>query len=188
MIDPDDSYEIIDPVQLEQLVSMRRHDIADRLAMAGPMSVNELARAVGARPSALYHHLEALLRVGLVVEAGSRVVNRKREQLYATPARRMRLSRALADPANTAVTNRMVAAMTRQIARDFADGAALPARRSEGEDRNCRFFRLLGRPDAAGRARINACLAEITEILWTSGDKDEPLLAVDWVMTPLAEP
>ncbi len=188
MTEPVDSYEITDPEQLEQIVSMRRHDIGDRLTMSGPMSVSELARAVGAKPSAMYHHIEALLKVGLVVEAGSRVVNRKREQLYATPGRRMRLQAALADPANRDVMNRMVAAMTRQIGRDFAAGADLPTKELTGDARNYRFFRMIGRPSAEERARINACLAEITEILWQSGDNDAPLVAVDWVMTPLAEP
>ena len=156
-----DSYEIVDPAQLEMLTSMRRHDIGDRLGMSEPMSVKELARSIGAQPSALYHHIEAMLRVGLVVEAGSRVVNRKREVLYSTPAKQMRLAQALADPANADVMNRMIAAMSRQVARDFAAGAELPSKVVEGDARNYRFFRLLGRPTPEQTARINACIGEV---------------------------
>lgn len=183
-----DRYEIVDPAQLEMLTSMRRHDIGDRLGMSAPMSVKELARAIGAQPSALYHHIDAMLRAGLIVEAGSRVVNRKREVLYGTPAKQMRLVEALADPKNKDVMNRMVAAMSRQTARDFAAGADLPSKVVEGDARNYRFFRLLGRPTPDQVARINACIGEVIDIMYASGGNDAPLLAVDWVMTPLPEP
>ena len=52
--------------QIEALCSPTRQDIADRLGAVGPCTVAVLAAALGYRPTALYQHLIALKRVGLV--------------------------------------------------------------------------------------------------------------------------
>ena len=180
-----ETYQISKPEQVAALTSARRHDIADRLAAAWPMSIKQLAEQIAAKPSALYHHIEKLLEVGLVVEAGTRVVNRKREQLYATPAPRMRLIGALASGEHGEAMNEIVASLSRQMARDFRAGANSPVKVVEGEDKNYGFFRLVGRPTPAQLARLNACLSEIAEILWKADDPDAPLIGLAWVMTPL---
>ena len=82
------TYWVLQRKQLRTLVSQRRLEIIDRLVAAGPLSAKELARLVGAQPSALYHHLQQLVRVGLVVEAGHRVVRRRREVLYMVARKR----------------------------------------------------------------------------------------------------
>lgn len=177
-----ETYWITDPDQLAALTSPRRHDIGDRLAASGPMSIRELAGQIGAKPSALYHHIKKMLDVGLVVEAGTRVVRRKREQLYATPAPRMRVARALAEGKHPELMSEIVASLTRQMARDFSAGVTADKRSAEGEDRNLGFFRIVGRPSPAQLARINACLLEIAEILWKSNDANADLLCLGWVM------
>lgn len=181
----DETYWVMDPDQLAVLTSARRHDMIDRLAAAGPLSIKELAEQIGAKPSALYHHIDKMLAVGLIVEAGSRVVRRKREQLYATPAPRMRLNRALAEDRHPQIMRDIVASLTRQMARDFENGGSAPIRIVDGPDKNYGFFRLVGRPSPAQLARLNACLVEIAEILWKSDDPAAPLLGLGWVMAPL---
>jgi len=180
-----ETYQISKPEQIAALMSARRHDIGDRLAAGGPMSIKELAEQIGAKPSALYHHIQKMLEVGLVVEAGSRVVRRKREQLYATPAPRMRLIGALASGEHGEAMNEIVAALSRQMARDFKAGEQSPVKVVDGEDKNYGFFRLVGRPTPAQLARLNACLTEIAEILWKADDPDAPLIGLGWVMAPL---
>ena len=180
------TYWIMAPEQLAALASARRQDIVDRLAAsAAPLSVKELAEQIGARPSALYHHIEPLLAVGLIEMAGTRIVHRKREQLYAARAPRMRMARALAEGAHPALMEAIVASLTRQMDRDFRAGMASPTRRADGETRNLGFFRLMGRPDDTGMTRINACLAEVAEILWEAGDPDAELVCLSWVLAPL---
>jgi DNA-binding transcriptional ArsR family regulator len=152
------------------------------------MSIKELAEQIGAQPSGLYHHINKLLKVGLVFEAGSRVVSRRREILYATPAPRMRLARALTEDRHPAVIADIVAGLTRQMSRDFRNGAELPEKVAEGEERNLGFFRLVGRPTPAQMARINAALAEIAEILWNSSDVGSPAVCLGWVMAPIDSP
>ena len=61
------THEATDPRQLETIANPRRQDMLARLSASGPLSMRELADQVGARPTALYHHLEKLLAVGLVL-------------------------------------------------------------------------------------------------------------------------
>lgn len=181
----DQTYWILDKRQLQATISSRRHDIVDRLAASGPLSIRELADQIGAQPSGLYHHIEKLLKVGLVVEAGSRVVNRRRERLYGTPARRMRGIGALSANKYPKIISDIVAGITRQMARDFAAGIGTSSKAVEGEGRNLGFFRLVGRPSPAQLARINANLAEILEVFYASSGNDHPRISLGWVMAPV---
>ncbi|MGQ0720582.1 MAG: ArsR/SmtB family transcription factor [Candidatus Eiseniibacteriota bacterium] len=180
-----ENYWILDRGQIECLASAPRQDVVDRLAAVGPLSVRELAQALGRQPSALYHHLAKLSAADLVVEAGTRVVNRRTERLWATPSPRMRLRRALSEPLLRKLTPRVVAALGRQLGRDFAAGIALPCVETGGPSRNLGFFRLVGRPSPRGLERINECLGEIAEILWRDVAPGAPLLAFGWTMAPL---
>ena len=173
--------------QLEAMVSARRHDIVDRLAASGPMSIKELAAQFGAQPSSLYHHVAILLEAGLVVESGSRMSGKRREVLYNTPAPRMRFTQALIEDRYRDILIDIGNALTRQMGRDFAAGFELTETMHEGQERNHGLFRLVGRPSPAQVARINACFAEVSEILWSSGDSDHPLLSVGWILAPLGD-
>ena len=116
-----ETYWIMAPEQLAVMASARRQDIVDRLAATGPLSIKEIAAQIGARPSALYHHIERLIDVGLVIEAGARTIRRKRTLLYATPAPRMRMARALAERRDPALMDAIVGSLTRQMERDFEE-------------------------------------------------------------------
>src|SRR5262245_35927838 len=122
-----ETYWVLQRKQIRSLVSQRRLEIIDRLVAAGPLAAKELARLVGAQPSALYQHLRQLMDVGLVVEAGYRVVRRRREVLYMTRAPRIRLFRALRDPGNAREMIRITTTMSRQMSRDFRRGIKSPA-------------------------------------------------------------
>ena len=149
--------------------------------------MRELAAQIGARPSALYHHLAMLIEAGWSRRPAPRTVNRKRETLYATPAPRMRLIRALAEGRHQEELDED----RRRL--DPPDGARLPRRRqAAGPVRGRRrarygFFRLLGRPRPKAGA-INARLREIAEILWAGDDPAADPVCLAWVMTPLGGP
>ena len=183
--DAEGTYWILDQAQIVCLISPRRHDIVDRLVASGPLSIKELAAIIGAEPPALYHHIKKLLAVGLVLEAGSRVVRRKREQLYATPGKRMRLSRALDDPKNRDLFSQVGASLCRQKDRDFRRGAASPAAVTHGAAKNFGFSRLIGSPGPEGMAEINRRLEEINRILWESADGGGQLIGFSWIMAPI---
>ncbi len=179
------TYWVLQRKQLRSLVSQRRLEIIDRLVAAGPLSAKDLARLVGAQPSALYHHLRQLMEVGLVVEAGYRVVRRRREVLYMTRAPRIRLFRALRDPNNAREMTRITATMTRQMSRDFKRGIKSPQARPSGTLQNLGFMRLLASPSPATLRRINQYLAEIGELLFTSTDARYEPLSLAWIMAPV---
>lgn len=175
---------ILEPEKLECLVSTTRMDIVDHLAGRGAMSIKEIASAVGKKPSALYHHIDKLLESELICEEGSRTVNRRQEKLYATPSRRMRLKKALAQPQNGEVMHRVVGALARQAERDFARGQADESATADGEARNLGFYRMVAKPGPERLARINALLEEIGELMWEEGDPDEAAVVLTWVMAP----
>ena len=182
-----ETHETTDPRQLETIASPRRQDMLARLAACGPLSIRELAEQVGARPTALYHHLEKLLDVGLVIEAGSRLRNRRRETLYETVAQRLRLSRAHRDPKHAEAVADIVSAQTRQLARDFRGGQISAARADDGDERNLTFFRLVGRPSAEQLARINACLVELTELMFEANEPGAEPVVLDCVLAPVGK-
>lgn len=185
--DPRKPYWIDAPRQLRCMVSARRHDIVDRLAASGRMAVKDLARMIGAKPSALYHHVRQLVAVGLVVEAGHRVVRRKREQLYETPSPRMRLYRALQDRRNAPTFKRIVGGVGRQMERDFRRGIASPRTRTSGPYRNLGLFRLVGAPTPATLSEINAHLSEIAELMWQSPAAGTELISLAWTLAPIGK-
>lgn len=169
-------------------VHPRRQDIIDRLAAFGPLSVRDLAHGIGAKPSALYHHLKLLKEAGLVVERGFDVSRRKREQLYGTPARNMRLRLRPSDPANREVVQQVVKALGRQIERDFSLAQAEPSARTEGETRNLGLRRLCGSPDAESLAKINALLEQIGDLLSAGQPSPGDGVVLTWTIAPLVGP
>jgi len=180
-----DTYWVLRREELRCLASPIRMDIVDHLAGRPPMPIRELARRIGKQPSAIYHHLRQLIDVGLVLEAGTQVVNRKSEKLYATPAPRVRLKRALAERVDDDAMCAFVGAMLRQSTRDFAAGVAADDARADGAYRNLGMFRLINRPSKRSLKRVNALLEEIGEILWEEDQPGEPLVALSWVMAPI---
>lgn len=188
--DDPDTYWILDPEQIECLASSVRMTLIDRLVADGPLPADELARRVGLRPTAIYHHLTKLAETGLVVETGSRRAPgaKKPQIIYATPKPRMRMLRAFGDPANADALTRCTAAILRQAQRDFAAGFGNDAARAGGPQRNHGFSRLTARPDADTLARINAHLDAIHDLLWQANDPDQPALSLAWVIAPQDTP
>lgn len=180
-----DTLWIEDFGQISVGLAARRQDIVDRLLAFGPASAKELAEQLGARPSALYHHLRLLLDAGLIVDAGTRVLNRKREQLYGAPARALRLRLQPGDPQNRTTVQAFVRVLGRQIDQDFSLGQAEASARTEGPERNLGLRRLCGSPTAATLAKINRKLDEIDALLVNSRGTPENGVVLSWVIAPL---
>lgn len=182
---PSKTHWVLDPKQLAVFTEPRCHDIIDRLAASGPLSIKVLAEMIGARPSALYHHMRRLEAVKLIKPAGTRIRNRRRETLYTTIAPRIRLLRALRDTRNTALIGKINAALCRQMSRDF-DAGLQNDPVSDGSDRNLGFFRLVGSPDRKTLAQINKHLEQVAELLWQSSGSSKELVCLGWVLSPLS--
>ena len=185
--DDRDTYWVLRKDQLQCLASPVRMDIVDHLVGRGAMSIKELAASMGRQPSSIYYHMNMLVKAELVVEAGSQVSNRRAELLYETRAPRMRLQKALSDPANHETIDRTVGAISRQAHRDFVQGLNHPQAQLDGAERNLGFFRLINRPSPESLREINGYIERIAEILWEERDMDQPLIAFAWTLTPLHE-
>ncbi len=178
-------YYITRPEQRDLLASTRLQPIGDLLSIKGPMSVKEIAVALGQRPSALYHHINKAVNVGLIVEAGSRVVNRRKEFLYDTPAVKMRFGFSVADKKQRKLWRKIQTAHSRQSDRDFTKALTEADIVDDGPQRNLRTFRLVGTPDPDALAEINQKIEEIGELMWQSAGQDNPLIAITCVVAPL---
>ena len=73
---------------------------------AAPMTVKELAQALGMPPTRLYHHVNLLAERGLIRVASTRIVSGITEKRYAATASRVGVDRSLLTPAAGAEANR----------------------------------------------------------------------------------
>lgn len=181
---PSPTFQVVGAAQLKALVSTVRGNIYSHATAFGPLSVREIADLIGAAPSSLYYHIEKLLAVGLLVEAGSRQTAGKPEQLYDTPVRRMRMLQALQDPKNNKVLKAIVGSICKQANRDFAKGLLSPDRRASGARRNIRFAKLICRPTAESMAKINACFDELGELITEAVDGAGERVMFSWIVAP----
>jgi len=184
-IDDKNVYWIRGEAQFDCLMSARRMAIVGQLANAGKISIRELAKLIGAKPSALYHHIEQMLAVGLIEEAGSRTVNRRREQLYQTPGSVVRYGLKIGDPEALDTYKRLSAVQCRQAERDFARGLESGEVVGDGPGKNAWIFRLVGSPNAEALSKINGHIEAIAELLWQSAGQDNPLIVMSAVMAPV---
>src|SRR2546423_7958583 len=101
------------------LAAAARQEIVDVLEQMGTVSVAELAAALGRPADALYFHLRALTRVGLVRNVGYRARPGGKEALYRTVAPELQLQYAPRNAANRKAVSSIVASMLRLATRDF---------------------------------------------------------------------
>src|ERR1051325_732349 len=101
------------PRQLAALAAAARQEIVDVLEQLGTVSVAELAATLGRPADALYFHLRALTRAGLVRRSGSRARPGGSEALYCTVAPELRLHYDPDDAVNREAVSAIVASMLR---------------------------------------------------------------------------
>jgi DNA-binding transcriptional ArsR family regulator len=181
------TYWIERPEQIRAVASPIRQEIVDRIAALGPITVHELARSLGRRRTAIYHHLKRLERVGLV-RAMEFTGGRGRPALrYETVAPRMRLARAARRPRDQGLVTKAGAAAAKQAARDYAAGFRAPTWTLEGPARNHWFFRVVATPSPARLKRINILLDELAELAWAPDPHPGPPISLAWFLAPLVE-
>jgi DNA-binding transcriptional ArsR family regulator len=112
-------YVIRDQRQLKALVSPARQEVVDALAQVGTASASELAATLGKPADALYYHLRALKKSGLVVHAGFRSARRRQEELFRTIAPDLVLHYQPEVRGNRRAVTAIVDSLMRLGARDF---------------------------------------------------------------------
>lgn len=180
---------ISDPEQLEALVSAVRQDIVDTLLSQTHMTVRELARHLGMRPSALYYHLDELLRVGLVSREERVRGDGRTEACFAADHDRLEIDYRRDDPANLEAVTRVVSSILRLADRDFGRGVTHPDARASGPARNLWGARGKAWLREEDLERANEILGELSTLFQRRPTEAEEstLCAVTWVLTPVAD-
>ena len=175
---------ISEPRQLRALSTPIRHDIVDRLTALGPLSVKELAHALGRKPTAIYRHLITLEKLGLVESSRMSGGRGRPAMIYRAAAPVMRIARAPRVKGNRAPMAKIASAMARQAAREYAAAFKSNDWVVEGARRNHGFFELLTAPSSKRLAQINALLDELAHLIWTPDPKPGRPIRVTWFMSP----
>jgi len=173
--------------QIEALSSPTRQDIADRLGAVGPCTVAVLAQALGYRPTALYQHLVALKRVGLVETLPRTAARGRPATQYRLVASLVRWARAPRHEANRGPMTRVAKALADRAAKDYALGFGASHWAIEGPGRNHWVFRLVTRLSRPRLARINALLDEVARLAYTPDPRPGPLVSIACLLSPIPE-
>ena len=181
-----EGYLVTGKAQLEALASAKRQVVLDIVSAHGPMTAKDLAAILPMSRTTLYQHLERLEAVGLIVESGLREGKKKPERLYATPARRIYISKAVANRANRDLIDQIVCATFRQAVADLRLSLDHPDLRPEGDHPNFRFARLSFKASDDKLRRVNRKIEEIKQILDGDDKGEGPLMSFVIAFSPYA--
>jgi DNA-binding transcriptional ArsR family regulator len=155
-------FAIAKPAAARALASATRQEIVDALSSAGPCTVVRLAALLGRRPDALYFHLRALERVGLVRQQAVPDSDTNGGAVYELPGSAVQLDYSAAPRADLA---RVVRHALNLSLREFERECL--ADRSIGKDGSRTLWggRVMGWVNKAELARINALIEELHSVL-----------------------
>jgi DNA-binding transcriptional ArsR family regulator len=170
--------------QLAALAAAARQEIVDVLEQMGTVSVAELADALGRPADALYFHLRALVRVGLVRQAGSRVRPGRKEALYRTVTPALQLHYEPGNAGNRRAVSKIVASMLRLANRDFQRSFRPGQVVVSGAHRELWAWRKVGRLSLEQLGRLNQRVQGLAQDV-SATRRDGRLYAVTMILTPL---
>ena len=180
-------WRISKPEQLDALVSGVRQDIVDTLLTVESMTVRELARHLGMKPSALYYHLAELERVDLVDRTEREREDGRREACYSVADARLEIRYRPSDPENRRAVTRVVGSILRLAGRDFERGFDHPDVEVDGPGRNLWGARGKAWLDEEDVKRANELLRELSALFSREPAPGGTLCALSWVLTPVQD-
>ncbi|PYX42761.1 MAG: ArsR family transcriptional regulator [Acidobacteria bacterium] len=177
-------YVIRDKRQVAALRSAARQEVVDVLAEMGEVSVAEIAATLGRPADALYFHLRALQRAGLVEAAGYRKRGGRTEALFRTVASELFLHYEPQDEANRRGVTAIVSSMLRLGIRDF--GRAFQSNKLivEGPQRELWALRKTGRLSLTQIAGVNRAIKRLTKSVSKPQGRGR-LYGITVLLTPL---
>jgi DNA-binding transcriptional ArsR family regulator len=170
--------------QLAALTAATRQEVVDVLEQLGTVSVGELAAALGRPADALYFHLRALTRAGLVRRAGYRLRPRGKEALYCTVAPELELHYEPHRASNRRAVSAIVSSMLRLATRDFRRAFRHDTVVVGGPRRELWGWRKAGRLSPTGLAEVNRRIKGLAKAV-SAPSKRGRLYAITVVLTPL---
>jgi DNA-binding transcriptional ArsR family regulator len=181
-------YLITRPEQHAALASPVRQEIVDSLAPTGVCSIAEIAAMLARSPHSLYHHVRALVRVGLVLKVGERKVGRRIEALYAAPGRRLQVHYDMDSSVFIRNLRRQVSGTLRLTERDFHRGLVRREDLCIIPRVNLWAGRLKGRLSASQLREVNRLMRKIWGLFSDHPQQTEgELHALTMVIVPLRD-
>jgi DNA-binding transcriptional ArsR family regulator len=176
-------YVIRSQKQLGALVSAARQEIVDVLAEMGTVSVADLAATLGRPADALYFHLRALIKAGLVRPAGYRSRGGRKEALFCTVAPDLWLHYEPRSERNRQAVTAIVGSMLRLGIRDFRRAFQSDVIVS-GAQRELWALRKTGRLSLAQIAGVNRSIESLKGTL-SKPNRGGRLYGITVLLTPL---
>lgn len=184
MSEQKDNYVIRSKPQMRALAASTRQEIVDMIPRLGTVSVAQLATALRRPADSLYYHLRILKRVGLVLTAGSRFVNGRREVLFRAVARELSLCYELGNKGNANEVNAIIASMLRLGIRDFRNSFKVGEASVSGPDRELWALRRTAWLSHKQIVKVNRYLHQLMREM-AAAERRGRLYAVTVVLTPL---
>ena len=173
--------------EMAALKAPTRQEIIDALAPMGVVTVAQLATVLGRPASALYYHLQALMKAGLVVAGGGTPPGSRPESQYRTVAPGLRLAYDTGPKGNAKDVTPIVSSMLRITMRDFEASFKQKGLRTDGAHRQIWASRITGwfTEEQLGKVNdaLSAILSNTSETPASTGD----LYAFTFVLTPLVQ-
>jgi DNA-binding transcriptional ArsR family regulator len=170
--------------QLTALASAARQEIADVLAEMGTVSVAEIAATLGRPADALYFHLRALKKAGLVRLVGYRSRAGRKEALFRTVAPELWLRYEPRSETNRRGVNAIVSSMLRMGIRDFRRGFQGTDVVVSGPHRELWALRKTGRLTLADVACVNRSIEQLKRAVSKPHGRGR-LYGITVLLTPL---
>lgn len=178
------SHTIRSPRQLAVLAAASRQEIVDVLAAMDTASVAEIAAALGRPADSLYFHLRALVRAGLVEQAGYRHHRGRKQALFRTVAPELFLEYRPASKSNRRGVSAIVSSMLRLGIRDFRRAFASGKAIVSGPRRELWALRKSARLSAAQVGALNRSIKQVAAE-FSPRNRGGRLYAVTVLLTPL---
>lgn len=142
-----------------------RDAIVTVVAQGGEMSIREIARALGRRPATLYRHVDRLLEVGLLREAGTQTTATRSGRTYRGPSRVPTIPYRPDDPEHLDALCDHAETMLRQAGRELGEAFAAGDARVRGVRRDAHLLDVFGWLDDEQLRAVNEHLDAIREIM-----------------------
>lgn len=172
--------------QLRALRAPVRQEIVDVLAHLRCGTIAQVAAQLSRRPDSLYYHVRALLRAGLILEAGRIGTGRHVAAAYTLPARSLAIDYGPVDR-RPARIGPVLDSLLRLGRRDVRRALARPTLRISGPTRDLWVARFRGRLTPAKKRELVSLLRRASDLLSspTPPGARTTHVALAFAMTPL---
>jgi DNA-binding transcriptional ArsR family regulator len=175
---------IRDRSQVRSLASPVRQEIVDVLCEMGTLAMTELAATLARPADALYYHVRALVKCGLVERAGYRLHGRRKEELFRSVSPDLRLRYETGARGNSREITAIVGSMLRLGTRDFARAFRRGDAKVSGAGRELWAMRRTGWLTARQVIELNRSMTHLSDAVAKPRGRGR-LYAITLLLTPV---